>query len=116
MADVKVNITFNKNVTLEKLMERHRMAQIKMSERALEDSNYYCKQQEDNLMSSSKTATDYEKGILRWQQPYARMQYYLDNTRTNKNEHAKKMWAHEAASVHQSDWLLTYDRVFKGGR
>lgn len=116
MADVKVNITFNKNATLEKLMERHKIAQIKMSEQALKDSNYYCKQDQSTLISSSLVYSDYENGILKWHTPYARKQYYLDSAQTDKNPNAQKMWAHKAASVHQSDWLLIYEKVFKGGR
>lgn len=111
MADVKVNITFNKNATLEKLMDRHKIAQIKMSEQALKDCNKYCKQDNNNLKSSSFTYTDYENGILRWYQPYARMQYYLDAAR---KPGTCKMWAHKAASEHKEDWRLIYDRVFNG--
>lgn len=116
MADVKVNITFNKNATLEKLMGQHKKAQFAMSNQALEDSNYYCKQDQSTLISSSLVHSDFENGVLRWQTPYARKQYYLDSARTDINPNAQKMWAHKAASEHQDEWLLIYDKVFKGDR
>jgi len=116
MADVKVRVTFNAEAVEQGLLKQHKKAQYEMSMQALKDCNYYCKQDQDGLISSSIMHSDLENGILRWQTPYARMQYYLDNTRTGKNEHARKMWAHEAASKHKEDWRLIYDKVFKGGR
>lgn len=116
MADVKVKVTFNMNAVEERLLKQHKKAQYEMSIQALKDCNYYCKQDQDGLIDSSIIHSDLENGVLKWQTPYAKKQYYLDNTRTDKNTNAQKMWAHKAASVHQKDWLLIYDKTFKGGR
>lgn len=109
--DIKVNI--NTAEIMQKLEKKHQKAQFAMSQQALKDCNYYCKQDHSNLISSSDYATDFEKGVLRWQTPYARMQYYLDATCTDTNDHAQKMWAHKAASEHKEDWAAVYKKVFE---
>jgi len=145
MADVKVNITFNKNATLEKLMDRHKAAQFAMSKQALKDCNEYCPKDAGTLESSSQTFTDYENGILKWQTPYARYLYYgivmvdpktgkacfpiddqlysrknVSKVKSNReikyNGRGRKLWAEAAAAEHKDDWLLIYEKVFKGGR
>lgn len=114
MSDVKV--TLDTRGIEERFLKLHKKAQTAMSEQALKDCNYYCKQDQDTLISSSIMHSDYENGILKWQTPYARMQYYLDSARKDKNPNASKMWAHKAASEHSEDWKLIYEKVFKGGK
>lgn len=113
MADVK--ITFNKPKTIERLKKQHQKAQFAMSQQALEDCNYYCKQDQGGLINSSHIYTDFYNGILCWQTVYARKQYYLDSASNAVNPHAQKMWAHKAASEHAEDWRSIYDKVFNGG-
>lgn len=114
MADVKV--TLNKQAIDERLTKQHEKAQFIMSQQALKDCNFYCKQDQDGLINSSQIHSYFETGNLKWQTPYARMQYYLDSTSKDKNPNAQKMWAHKAASEHKEDWRLIYDKVFNGGK
>lgn len=114
MADVRV--TLNKQAVLQRLTEQHKKAQMAMSQQALKDCNYYCKQDQDGLINSSITHSDFESGVLKWQTPYARKQYYLDSACKDKNPNAQKMWAHKAASEHKEDWRMIYEKVFNGGR
>ncbi len=114
MSEVKV--TLNTKGIEDRFLKLHKKAQYAISQQALKDCNYYCKQDNGDLISSSIMHSDLENGILKWQKPYARMQYYLDSASEVPNANAQKMWAHKAGSEHKEDWLAIYDKVFKGGR
>lgn len=114
MANVKV--TLNTNGIEERFLKLHKKAMYAMSSQALKDCNYYCKEDQEGLINSSILHSDLENGILKWQTPYARKQYYLDSASKDKNPNAQKMWAHKAGAEHKEDWKLIYDKVFKGGR
>ena len=51
-----------------------------LSEQVLTDCNYYCKQDRGNLIASSETRSRPEEGILVWETPYARRQYWKIKT------------------------------------
>ncbi len=110
--DVKISLNLNIAATEERLKKAAEKAILVTSEAALQDCNYYCKQDQEGLIGSSLTHSEPEKGILRWQTIYARKQYYLDAARKDKNPNARKMWAHHAASVHGSEWLLRMQKAF----
>ncbi len=109
--DVKVTMDIAK--VKNRIESATREAIFLTSEHALEDCNYYCKQDQDALISSSENHSDFENGLLIWKEPYARMQYYLDATRLDKNPNARKMWAHHAESVHGEEWRQVFDDAFK---
>lgn len=113
MADVKV--TLNKAAVMARFEKQHKKAQFAMSQQALADCNYYCKQDQSGLINSSQTHSDLENGVLCWSTPYARKQYYLDSSCKDVNPNASKMWAQKAASEHKEDWKAIYEKVFKGG-
>jgi hypothetical protein len=77
---------------------------------ALKDSNKYCRQQSGDLIRSSLISTDYEKGLLVWNTPYAKRVYWTGNPLTNKNPHARLMWADYAKAVHNKEWLKIAQR------
>lgn len=109
MADMKINTA--------KIINRVQNASDKAifvtSQQALKDSNYYCKQDQSGLISSSLIHSDPDHGKLVWKTPYARRQYYLTATRTIVNRRARKMWAHVAAAEHKKDWLAVYRATLK---
>lgn len=111
-----VKVTLNKTAVRERLEKQHKKAQFAMSQQALKDCNYYCKQDQSGLINSSQTHSDFENGVLCWSTPYARKQYYLDSTCQDVNPNASKMWAHKAASEHKEEWKAIYEKVFKGGK
>ena len=47
-----------------------------VAEQALSDCNYFAKRDQGTLIESSQTASDLENGLLVWNTPYARKQYY----------------------------------------
>ncbi len=110
-----VTVKFDKNAVKMRLLGATKKAIIATSTQALKDSNYYCKEDQEGLINSSITHSDFEKGLLIWKTPYAKMQYYLDSASKDKNPNAQKMWAHKAHSVHGKEWLETMCKEFKKG-
>ena len=63
-----------------------------LSEQVLKDSNYYCRQDQGTLISSSHTASDTTKGIVAWDTPYARKVFYTGVPSKDVNPHAELQW------------------------
>ena len=72
--DVRMNI--NLGAIEKKLQKAADKAVYITAEQALKDSNKYCPKDQGGLISSSLTFSEPEKGIMRWQTPYARALYY----------------------------------------
>lgn len=111
--DIQVTVRLDVSAVEERLRNAAEQAVAITTQQALSDCNKYCKQDQDTLISSSLTHSEPEKGILRWRTPYARMQYFLDAARKDKNPHARKMWAHYAHSVHGKDWEAVFKSAFQ---
>jgi len=103
----------NIGLTTEKIAQATRKAVHITTQQALKDCNYYCKQDTSVLINSSIIHSDFEKGIIKWQTPYAKKQYYLKRTLTEKNPQARWMWAHYAKSVHKKEWFKMFEKACK---
>lgn len=87
---------------------------------ALKDANLYCPEDQHDLVNSSLTNSEPEKGILRWATIYARYQYYgvvmegrppkvaTDRPLKYTKAGAHKMWAHHARAQHGNEWKKVY--------
>ena len=82
---------------------------------ALKDSNNYARRQSGDLIRSSLIATDYEKGILIWDTPYAKKVYWTGTPLKNKNPNARLMWADFAKANHNKEWLKIAQRGASDG-
>ena len=88
----KLNITWNQTTRI-------------LAEEILNDCNQYCKEDTGALIASSQIHSQLDKGLLIWQTPYARRQYYEIRTAyTDMNPHATWRWAEEAKKHHMSQW------------
>lgn len=88
--------------------------QIELDNQVLKDSNFYAPQVEGFLQDSSLTASQIGKGILVWNTPYAKAQYYsLPNKATDKNPNAQMRWFEVAKSHNKKNWLLLANKRFK---
>lgn len=76
----------------------------RITQEALKDANALCKRQTGNLAESAITNSDIEHGLLIWQTPYARRQYYTGEPKLNKNDRAVTMWAHKAAEANMEKY------------
>ena len=110
--NVEISVSMNISVVEERLKASADRALTIVTEQALKDCNYYCKQDQSGLINSSLIHSEPQKGLMRWKTPYARRQYYLNSVRRDINPNARKMWAHYAESIHGNDWLKAMQQLF----
>ena len=117
---IKLRTTFNRASIKARIKTANKEALKAVSMQALKDANKYAPEDQRDLVNSSLTNSEPEKGILRWATVYARMQYYgvvmsgkPPKVATNKplkytKPGAHKMWAHYARSKHGEEWKKVY--------
>lgn len=111
---MSVTVNFDKAACMERIRgAAEGKALLIASEQVLKDCNYYCKQDQGTLISSSITHSQPEKGKLIWKTPYAKKQYYLQTAHTDVNSNASWMWCHKAKAAHSKEWRKVFDTVFK---
>ena len=91
-----------------------------LAEEILNDCNQYCKMDTGALIASSQIHSQFDKGLLIWQTPYARRQYYEIRTAfTDMNPMATWRWAEVAKQHHLDQWARQAQRLIEmngGGR
>lgn len=128
---IKLRTTFNRASIKARIKTANKEALKAVSMQALKDANQYAPEDQHDLVNSSLTNSEPEKGILRWATIYARMQYYSvvmagkpPKVATNKplkytKPEAHKMWAHYARAKHGEEWRKVYQeelrRLMKNG-
>ncbi len=76
-----------------------------LSSEILNDCNQYCKMDTGLLIASSYIHSKLDKGLLIWQTPYARRQYYeIQTAYKDNNPNASWKWCEVAKSKHQREW------------
>lgn len=111
MGNIKITID-KKNVSLRISAASRRATEI-VATQALKDCNDYCKHDQGILIASSLSSSELTKGLLVWDTPYAKRQYYLDNTNNNINPNAQKMWCEKARTVKGKNWQNVYQEAFE---
>lgn len=100
---VKINI--NKNAVAAKVMGAFEKTLPVISEEILNDCNQYVKWDMGMLAQSSYIQSDFKHGVLIWETPYARRQYWeIKTAYTGVNPGARWKWAHYAKSKHMAKW------------
>ena len=85
-----------------------------LSSEILNDCNQYCKEDTGMLIASSYNHSKLEQGLLIWQTPYARRQYYKIRTAyTDVNPQARWKWAAYAKSKHMKDWVKAAQKIMR---
>ena len=128
---IKLRTTFNRASIKARIKTANKEALKTVSMQALKDANQYAPEDQHDLVNSSLTNSEPEKGILRWATVYARMQYYgvvmagkppkvaTNKPLKNTKPGAHKMWAHYARSKHGEEWKKVYQaelrRLMKNG-
>ena len=110
-----VRIDFNKRAILKKITIASSKGQEILSQQVLKDSNFYAKEDSGALIASSLLASDTKKGILVWNTPYARKQYYTGRASKDVNSNAQKLWFEVAKKNHLKEWILITDKIIKKG-
>ena len=71
----------------------------------LNDCNQYCKEDTGALIASSYIHSRLNDGLLIWQTPYARRQYYaIPTAYKDENPNASWKWCEVAKSRHKDEW------------
>lgn len=111
---MSVTVKFDKAACIERIRgAAEGKALLIASEQVLKDCNYYCKQDQGTLISSSITHSQLDKGKLIWKTPYAKKQYYLQTAHSDVNSNASWMWCHKAKAAHSKEWKKVFDTVFR---
>ena len=124
MPKINTRVTFNQASVRARIKAANAGALPAVSMQALKDANQYCPEDQHDLINSSLTNSEPEKGILRWATVYARMQYYgvamegrppkvvTDRPLKYTKAGAQKMWAHYARAKHGNEWKKVYQAEF----
>ena len=108
----KTIIRIDQNAVVARVMGQWDKALPMLTEEILNDCNQYVKWDSGELKSSSETATDFKRGIMRWQTPYARRQYWEIRTAyQDVNPRATWKWVHVAKSKYQAKWARQAARL-----
>lgn len=76
-----------------------------LSTEILNDCNQYCKEDTGALILSSYIHSKLDQGLLIWQTPYARRQYWeIKTAYKDVNSNATMKWAHYAKTKHCKQW------------
>lgn len=120
MPKIQTRVTINKSSIRMRIKAAEQGALNTVSMQALKDANLYCPEDQENLVNSSLTNSEPERGVLRWATVYARMQYYgvvmegrppkvaTDRPLKYTKPGAQKMWAHYARAKHGNEWKKIY--------
>lgn len=86
----------------------------KLSSEILANCNEYCKEDTGALILSSWIHSKLEKGLLVWQTPYAKRQYYAIRTaHKDKNSNASWKWCQKAKEKYKDKWNQLAQKAFE---
>ncbi len=108
-----VRIAVFKNQVRAKVDYEWKKALPEIGKVVLDDINEFCKEDTGALIASSYKYSDLSKGYLRWKTPYARRQYWLINTRTEKNPNATWKWCEAARQKYRKKWAALAKQVMR---
>ena len=86
-----------------------------LCQQILSDCNYYCREDQGELIASSLTASDLTNGDLVWDTSYALKVYYTGRPSHDVNAYASLMWCDKADKAHNEDWNTLANTLFERG-
>jgi hypothetical protein len=107
-----IRIRINTHAVQVRVEDAFKAGLPQLSEEILNDCNQYCKEDTGTLIASSLVHSRPQDGLLIWQTPYARRQYWEIRTAyTDVNPQATWKWC-EAAKQHRlSQWNRQAQRL-----
>lgn len=110
-----VKIMMDRAACAARLKDRYESKVIPvLSEQVLKDANFYARKDTGAMIDSSQAASDFEKGRLVWDTPYAKKVYYTGTPSKDSNPNASLMWAHKAKNAHNKDWKKLAQKEWSG--
>ena len=103
--EIAAKVDFDTARIMQKINKNASVAQKKLDAVVLADSNKYCPMQTGALQKSGIIATVIGSGLLSWETPYARKQYYeYPEKRHNRNPNATGKWFETAKANRIKEW------------
>lgn len=101
-----VKANFNEQAVKARFAKAIDLAQMKLDQQVITDSNYYCPLKTGALQKSAQINTVIGSGLVVWRTPYARAQYYGVNFDRSKdpNPNACAKWFEAAKSRKLEAW------------
>lgn len=101
-----VKANFNEQAVKTRFAKAIKLAQMKLDQQVITDSNYYCPLKTGALQKSAQINTVIGSGLVVWRTPYARAQYYGVNFDRSKdpNPNACAKWFEAAKSRKLEAW------------
>lgn len=107
---MNIKVEFNESECIQKIEHRFSLVQKKLDAQVLKDSNIYCPLDTSMLQKSAITSSVLGSGLLIWNTPYAKAQYYgLKNKSLDKNPNASCKWFEVAKSKRLDVWRKLVD-------
>ena len=107
-----VKITFDNSRCVTRITNSFKTGLGALSGEILNDCNQYCKMDTGMLIASSYIHSKLDEGILIWQTPYARRQYWEIKTAVpDMNPQASWKWCEVAKRKHSEQWERQAQRL-----
>ena len=97
----------------EKLGKVSLQARFEVSQQILNDSNIFVREDTGELRRSSGRGSDRPRGIIGWDEPYAKRVYFTGRPSTDRNPNASLQWVEVARSRYGADWVELVLRKLK---
>ncbi|MDR2426482.1 MAG: minor capsid protein [Endomicrobium sp.] len=111
--NVKVNINISK--VMQKVGANKRQSQRALDAAVLKDSAPFVPFQTGNLEKSGILSTTIGSGLVVYNAPYARAQYYgLFNHSKNKHSRATRLWFEFAKAQYLTRWIQIVQEILYG--
>lgn len=106
-AAFNVKVVVNDREVTERIERRIDGVQARLDAQVLKDSNYYCPMDTGILQKSAVIHSVLGSGLLIWQTPYAREQYYNDGYthKHSRNPNATSRWFESAKARRLKTWV-----------
>lgn len=120
MSNIKVRVQINYAKINAKKDRASKIAQTKLDESVLRDSNRFIPKDTGELEFSGFSASQIGSGLVAWKVPQVRRLYYNPqfNFSRDKNPNASGLWFEQAKSQNREQWLSdakkTYRQIFDG--
>ncbi len=110
-----VTVKIDKGAVKARLQSKWKKTMFPLAVQVLADMNEYVRVDQNVLRASSATASDFDKGVLVWNTPYARKVYYTGTPSKDVNPNASLMWCEVGKVNHNRDWITIAEKLFRGG-
>ncbi|WP_277630397.1 minor capsid protein [Atopococcus tabaci] len=110
---IQMNVTVdlkNMHINLDK---RKKKMQLVLDQQVAKDSNYFIPMDEGTLADSVFLASQFGRGKVIWDVPYARRLYWNPNYNfsRDRNPNAQGLWLEAAKAMFISDWVKILEKV-----